>query len=88
MIISDSILPQILSKQEALYEEILGVFYRIEQKSTSIGHESGDRNDLHNHIIELDHLIKERVDSHVSLQVHYTVTLMSYEHKTTVMIYF
>ncbi|KAL8120754.1 putative 1-phosphatidylinositol-3-phosphate 5-kinase FAB1C [Apium graveolens] len=54
---------EILSKQEALYEEILGVLYSIEQKSTSLRHQSFDRNELHNHIIELkDQLIKERDD--------------------------
>lgn len=70
IIYSDLMFLQILRKQEALYEKILGVLYRIEQKSTSLGHQSRDRNELHNHIIELkDQLIKERDDFHVSLQV-------------------
>lgn len=70
IIYSNIMFLQILSKQEALYEEILGVLYRIEQKSTSLGHQSCDRNELHNHIIELkDQLIKERDDFHVSLQI-------------------
>lgn len=71
---SNSILLQILSKQEALYEEVLGVLYRIEQKSTSFDT---------NPVIEMSYIItielknqhlKERVDFHVTLQVHYIVT--------------
>ncbi|KAL1807694.1 hypothetical protein ACET3Z_024684 [Daucus carota] len=55
---------EILNKQEALYEEILGLLYKIEQRSTSLGQESSTRNELYKHIIELkDQLIKERDDS-------------------------
>ncbi|KAK1380726.1 1-phosphatidylinositol-3-phosphate 5-kinase [Heracleum sosnowskyi] len=60
---------ELLSKKNALYEEILGVLQRIEQKCTSLGHESSDRNELHSRIIELkDQLIKERDDSNCILQ--------------------
>ncbi|KAL1806966.1 hypothetical protein ACET3Z_030034 [Daucus carota] len=60
---------ELLSKQTTLYEEILGVLHRIEQKSTSLGLESSDRIELHSHIIELkDQLIKERDDSNCILQ--------------------
>ena len=70
------LLLQILNKQEALYEEILGLLYKIEQRSTSLGQESSTRNELYKHIIELkDQLIKERDDSQVSMQIQYVYTV-------------
>lgn len=71
--ITYSLLPllQLLSKSEALYEEISGALQSIEQKSLS-GHELSARNELHNRIMELkEQLIIERNNYNVSMQFLY-----------------